>query len=151
MDDVLVRHTQKGKILLPWPGWGILQLQSELLQRASWQLHHTPSNALLFCQNKPTAGAGNQSPLEDHITKKGVRCQFCRKAKIIWHKLDDKQTSKSSIQDANGDGHQGPALVANVCSTEMSVCVISVTRLSRDAEFNKMNHTTYLQQLLTSS
>lgn len=31
-----------------------------------------------------------------------------------------KQTSKSPIQDANCDGHQGPAFQTNICSTEQS-------------------------------
>lgn len=35
-------------------------------------------------------------------------------------KINGKQTSKGSIQDANGDGHQGPAFGANVCSTKIS-------------------------------
>lgn len=58
-------------MLLPSPGSGILLQQSVQLQRASWQLHHTPSNELLFYQNKPTIGAGNQSHLEYH--KKHVK------------------------------------------------------------------------------
>lgn len=68
-----VESTYKGlllkvEVLLPWPGWGILSQQSALLQRVSGQLHHTPNNVLLFCQNKPTDGAGNQSHLE--VTQK---------------------------------------------------------------------------------
>lgn len=62
-------YLPKTKILLPWPGSGILPQRTVQLQRAFWQLHHTPSNALLFCQNKPTASAGNQSHLEYDIYK----------------------------------------------------------------------------------
>ena len=36
-----------------------------------------------------------------------------------------KQTSKSSIQDTYSNGHQGPALGANVCSTKIKNFVLS--------------------------
>ena len=48
--------------------------------------------------------------------------------------FNDKQTSKSSVQDANSDGHQGPTLRANVCSTEIRVSVISVMSLPGNVE-----------------
>lgn len=35
-------------------------------------------------------------------------------------KSHDKQTSEGSIQNTNGNGHQGPAFGANVCSTKIS-------------------------------
>lgn len=35
-----------------------------------------------------------------------------------------KQTTESSIKYANGDGHQGPAFGANICSTEKNGYVL---------------------------
>lgn len=112
------------KVRVPSPGWGILQLQNGQPQTAFWLLHHTPSNALLFCQSKPRAGVGIQSHLKKKKERKKIKhtqisinsnCIEMNKCVKCIHK---KQTSKGSIQDANCDGHQGPAFRTNICSTE---------------------------------